>query len=172
MREEYEVFFQSFKQFRKLNMSVLTPDINHTDYGILLTIECMATGTNCMKEGLDHAEAKKERNLVKVSQVTQHAHMNPTAVSRSLKTLEDRNLIIRNVNKKDRRITYVDLTEEGFSVLKDSEARLNDFADAVFQEMGDENLMKLTSYLNQMYEVADKELENRKAELGKEKQHE
>lgn len=150
MKEEYSEFFTAFKQFRKLNISSMIPELSHSDFATMMSIACC--NEKCCQNG--------ER--VTVSMLSKELHVNITAVSRTLKGLEEKGYIERSVNKNDRRITYVELTEEGTKVLKNAEETMDDFADAVLSRLGEENLVRLTTYINQLYKVAAQEIDKRK----------
>lgn len=145
MKEEYSEFFTAFKQFRKLNISNLIPGLSHSDFATMLNIACC-----------------KNEEKVTVSMLSKELHVNITAVSRTLKGLEEKGYIERSVNKKDRRIIYVELTEEGIKVLKNAEKTMDDFADAVFSRLGEDNLTQLTTYMNRLYDAAAQEINKRK----------
>lgn len=148
MKEEQKDFFDIMTSFRKLNISSLLPEINHGDFGILKMIDCCSR--QCEEEG------------VKVSSIVRCMRIPAPAVSRSLRTLEQRGYILRSVDKMDRRNTYVELTDPGKEILAETETIMNDFADAIFGQMGDENMKKLNAFLREFLETAEKEVALRK----------
>lgn len=149
MKEEYSKLLTAFTQFRKLNISSIIQELSHSDFAAMMSIACC--NTKCCQNG--------ER--VKVSMLSKELHVNITAVSRTLKGLEEKGYIERSVNKNDRRITYVELTEEGTKVLKRADEIMDDFAGAVLSRLGEDNLVRLTAYMNQLYEVAAQEIDKR-----------
>ncbi len=144
MKEEQREFFDIMSSFRKLNISTMLPDINHGDFGILKMI--------------DYCHEHCEGQGVKVSNIVRCKNVPAPAVSRSLRALEQKGYIIRSVDRNDRRNTYVELTDAGYTVLRETEAIMNDFADAVFGQMGDENTKKLNAFLREFLETAEKEI--------------
>ena len=74
---------------------------------------------------------------------------------------------MRTVDTKDRRNTYVELTEKGKQVLIETEKIFNSFTDAVFGEMGSENMQALNAYLEKLLQTAQREIEKRKVENRK-----
>jgi DNA-binding MarR family transcriptional regulator len=78
--------------------------------------------------------------------------MEATSLTRILKTLEDRNLIVRSPNPEDGRSVLINLTPEGLEKREDSRRRVFTFNDKVKNEIG-------TEKLNQFYEVSEKILE-------------
>ena len=96
MDKLYEELFRSMNQFRKLKFSEMFPELCKTDFFVLCTI---------MDKG--------ENGQITISELAARAKMLPPAISRTLKGLEERGYVERNVNKNDRRNTYVELTETG-----------------------------------------------------------
>ena len=115
MQKEYAELFSAFTQFRKLHMSDLFPNMNHSEFATLMHIG---------------GEEK-----VKVSTLSERMRINITAVSRTLKVLEKKNYIQRTVSAQDRRITYVELTPEGAEVLAEAEETMNTFTAKVLSSL-------------------------------------
>ena len=144
MKEEQKEFFDTMGSLRKLNISAMLPEINRGDFGILRMIDYC--NRNCTGQG------------AKVSDIVRCIKLPAPAVSRSLGTLERKGFIVRSVDQSDRRNTYVELTEAGHETLKETEAIMNEFADAVFGQMGEENMRRLNAFLREFLEAAEKEI--------------
>ena len=82
MDKLYEELFRSMNQFRKLKFSEMFPEVCKTDYFVLCTI---------MDKG--------ENGQITISELAARAKMLPPAISRTLKGLEERGYVERNVNK-------------------------------------------------------------------------
>ena len=78
--------------------------------------------------------------------------MEATSLSRILKTLEERDLIVRCPNPEDGRGVLINLTPKGLEKREDSRQRVFTFNDKVRNEIGIEKL-------NQFYDVSEKILE-------------
>lgn len=78
--------------------------------------------------------------------------MEATSLSRILKTLEERDLIVRSPNPEDGRSVLINLTPKGLEKREDSRQRVFTFNDKVRNEIG-------TEKLNQFYDVSEKILE-------------
>lgn len=148
-------FFRVVHSFRKLNISTMLPDLTHAELGTLSMI------AKCNEDG--NAQG------VKVSELVNRMEVAAPAVSRTLKKLEEREYIIRKVDKNDRRNTYVELTLEGEAIMKESKEIMHDFADAVLGEMGEENMNRLIAYLKDLQNMAMKEIDKRKYSNRKDK---
>jgi DNA-binding MarR family transcriptional regulator len=150
MQENYANFFNVCMRFRKLNFSGIIPEISGGEFVALQSISC------CEKYRC------KELEKVTVSMLAEEMCINITAVSRTLKTLEEEGYIERSVSRKDRRITYVELTELGKKALERTNAIISDFSEAVVNEMGIEQMEQLTTHMIRLYDVASREIEKRK----------
>ena len=78
--------------------------------------------------------------------------MEATSLSRILKTLEERDLIVRCPNPEDGRSVLINLTPKGLEKRENSRQRVFTFNDKVKNEIG-------TEKLNQFYDVSEKILE-------------
>ncbi len=150
MKAEQKEFFDIMTSFRKLNISSMLPEISHGDFSILKVIHCCRE--NC----------SPERQGVKVSDVVKRTMLPAPAVSRSLRTLEEKELVVRTVDREDRRNTFVEITPAGDALLREIEEIMTSFADAVFGNLGEETIRKLNSYLQEFLEAARKEIDKRK----------
>lgn len=155
MDKLYEELFRSMNQFRKLKFSEMFPEVCKTDYFVLCTI---------MDKG--------ENGQITISELAARAKMLPPAISRTLKGLEERGYVERNINKNDRRNTYVELTAEGERLTEEARQIMADFGKSVMSQVDGEDMKRLISYLDNIYHIAEKEIENRKWKDRKEKEHE
>ena len=153
MDKLYEELFRSMNQFRKLKFSEMFPEVCKTDYFVLCTI---------MDKG--------ENGQITISELA--AKMLPPAISRTLKGLEERGYVERNVNKNDRRNTYVELTEAGRQLTEEARQTMSDFGKSVMSQVDEADMKRLISYLDNIYHIAEKEIEARKGQGRKEREHE
>lgn len=153
MEIEYKQLFEVIVKFRKLHLSTLLPNIAHSEYMTMRAVSCLAE--------------KSEEEGVSVSKIAKEMTVPAAAVSRSIRQLEEKGYIIRSVNQKDRRNTYVSLTPTGRKVLQEADMILTDLARNVLDNMGADNVKQLNSYLIQFYETVREEMEKRKYMNGK-----
>ena len=115
---------------------------------------------------------KAENGKITISELASRAKMLPSAISRTLKGLEERGYVERNINKNDRRNTYVELTAEGERLTEEARQIMADFGKSVMAQVDGEDMKRLISYLDNIYYIAEKEIENRKWQDRKEKEDE
>ena len=149
MNKQHSELFKTAMQFRKLHLKGALFDMSHFEFCTLKTISM------CEEEG------DKNGEKVKVSMISNKMHMNNTAVSRSLKALEADGLIERTVNTKDRRVTYVSLTDKGHKKL-DEAKKAEEASNAVFNQIDNSQMEQLIELLNKIYDISAKELEKRR----------
>lgn len=147
-----------FQKFHQINFSFVIPGITHSEFCTLKAIQM------CGKRN------REAGNDTKISDIVKHMQVPPPAVSRTMKTLEERDLIHRSVNKMDRRNTMVELTESGDQVLREAERKILEFQGRIFAKAGQEEIDQVIRILNHIYDIARSELELYKEEL-KNKQH-
>lgn len=140
---------QVFHRFRQLPFSVLLPDtISRNDF---TTLMCIA-----------HAGGKSAGEAISISTLAKKLCVTAPAVSRTIRSLEEKGLVYRETDSRDRRNTFVKLTDAGRMILKQSEREMNDLVDAAFQNMEQEDVERLLDYLDEFQSRMQTELEKRK----------
>lgn len=155
MDKLYEEMFRAMNQFRKLKFAEMFPKLCKTDFFVMCTI--MDKGDN---------------GQITISELASRAKMLPSAISRTLKGLEERGYVERNVNKNDRRNTYVELTDAGKLVTEEARKTMAEFGKSVMAQVDEADMKRLISYLDNIYRIAEKEIETRKWQDRKEKEDE
>ena len=148
MNEAYGEFFDAMNQLRKIHIGDLFPDMTKADCMTLMAI--------------NHYNRAKKNEILTVSELAEKIHTKTSAVSRTLKGLEEQGLIVRTVNQADRRNTYVTLSEHGKDTCVEIEHTMSEFAEAVLSRMNRDDLKHLIAYLNELHQVAIEEIELRK----------
>lgn len=149
MKKEQKEFFGLLDEFRKLNISSMLPHIHHGDACIIKAIR-------------EVGEEKQDGENVRVAEIVEAMQAPAPAVSRGLRGLEERGLITRRVDEKDRRNTFVELTEAGRSLSREIESIMADFADAVFERAGAESFEQLNQSMRLLVQLSRDEIEKRK----------
>lgn len=147
MKKEERDFFEIMKKFKRLNISSILPGISHGDFAVMKAIK------KCSQS--------KDMKCVRVSEVVNTLHIAAPAASRSFRILEEKQYILRTIDQRDRRNTCVELTLMGEEILTESEQIMNSFAEAVFGEMGEEDMRRLNAYLEKFVQTAFHEIEKR-----------
>jgi DNA-binding MarR family transcriptional regulator len=153
LNKEQKRILCAFGQFRKLRLASIFPGISFTDFTTLSAIY--------------HNE--KNSGCIQISKIAKILEVAPPAVSRSLKGLEDRNFIIRSIDKEDRRNIYVEITEEGIAILKETENIMSNVYENVYDKMGADEMQQMAHSLETFYDLCKAEIEKKKETLKGEK---
>lgn len=155
----YGKFFSVMHQFHKLNMAEMFPaNLTKMDGITLMSIE--------------HFNGEKTEEKITISELAEKIHTKSSAVSRTLKSLEEKGLVERQVNKADRRNTYVEVTGPGRDVMKECFEIMDDFSRAVIAKMNADDMERLVGYLDELYQVSKHEIELRKYNSERKQEHE
>lgn len=145
INDKFEELFKAMHQFHKLRLGDIMQDISGADFW---------TMRNIMDKGED--------GKIMISELAKKTMVLPSAISRTLKRLEEKGYVERTVNKNDRRNTYVEITDRGREVAQEVREIMRDYGEAVLSKLDEEELSMLISYLNNIYDIAKKEIEVRK----------
>ena len=92
-----------------------------------------------------------------VRELAQRARVSPPGASRMLRTMEEKGLIERRVDRNDRRNTYITLTEGGEAAWRRTTERLSTFLDRVVDRMGLENVQTMIDLWNRFSDILEDE---------------
>lgn len=114
-----------------------------------------------LKTGISHSEfcllniIMDRKDGITVSEIAAELDVTPPAVSRSLRSLENRGLITRETNLLNRRNTMVRLTAEGRSFLEISRRQMDKVMEYVDEKMGGERKKQLYELLAEMTNIIE-----------------
>lgn len=108
--------------------------IPQSEYAVMNAIACrsMAKG----QEGLT------------ITEISEAILISKPGVSQVVNALEERNYVKRATTKKDRRIVYVELTDEGQETLKKMREAINERILGILEKMGEEDSETLLKLLD------------------------
>ena len=153
--ELYEDMFRAMNQFHKLKFGDIMQNMNKADFIVMNVI---------MKKGQD--------DKMTISELASTARMLPSAISRTLRGLEGEGGGERTSKKDGRGNAYGGLTGEGKKQASAVQGEMRDFGKTVMAKLDEQEMNQLILYLNNIYSIAEKELEARKIKDRKEREHE
>ena len=104
-------------------------------------------------------EKAHNENGVYVSQLAKELKVSSPAVSRALGNLESKGLIGRDVDKENRRNTYVYLTEQGEEEIAETERLLDEKMTRVVDQMGKEDVEQLLNLWEKLVCIMEEDTE-------------
>jgi DNA-binding MarR family transcriptional regulator len=152
--ENCSEIMQVFHKFRRLNITDILPDITQMEFHTLAAV---------MKIGKEQGNED-----VSVSAVGREINASMAMVSKRLRTLEEKELIVRVTDPKDRRNTYIHFTCKGKKKIEETQKIIEDFMETILDQVGREEVEQLKESLHKMYEAAKREIELRKKEQKEE----
>lgn len=141
---------QAFHRIRRVNFTDLL-EVTPAEFFVLQIIE-------------RYEQQHPQQQGIYVSRIAGKARMASSQVSRMLKGLEERELIGRSVDLKDRRNTYVFLTGKGKEITGRTKTAMEDYVGRVMKAFGEERVEELIDLCNKMADVMERELENSRKE--------
>ena len=140
MKEQHldELFLTVFHEFTRMNFGSLLLEMTQGEFFVLFTIRRILK------------REPSAQNAVSVSKIAQMMNVSSPAISRMLRGLEGRGYLERLTDPKDRRSSFVRLTQEGTAIYLAERARLYAFAERVMRRLGEENTERLIQLSGQL----------------------
>lgn len=133
------------QHFRKLDWDKVLPGVTQPEY---LVLSAICYGQESHPEGLG----------IYVSALADSLMTSVSMVSKLLKTMEEKGWILRTVDKKSRRNTYVTLTKAGQKMLADADECMDQLNQAVAKELGEDVHKQLISNITALMTSYEKVL--------------
>lgn len=142
-----EEFIRALDRFRKFQFCDLMSHLTKGEFFTLFMIHA-------------HSAAHPKRKGMYVSELAGTLRVTSPAVSRMLRTLEQRGLIERTVDRDDRRTTYIVLTPVGETARRNAAHRMHDFTERVVEQMGERDMETFLALFHRLSDVMSDEFEN------------
>lgn len=144
-----EEFLKTINRFGKIKYELLFHNVSRREYEMLAVME------RFMHES-------GNRKGIYVSELAKILRVSSPAVSRMIGILETKGFIVRDVDKEDRRNTYVYLTKSGTEARKKNEAQMDKVMHRIMTRMGENNMKELIILWNQLADIMEEELRGEK----------
>ncbi|WP_310602365.1 MarR family winged helix-turn-helix transcriptional regulator [Anaerosporobacter sp.] len=102
---------------------------------------------------LDHNINDDNALGIKISQITNDLKLMKPATSKALNSLEEKNYIIRNIDRSDRRVTYVSITKEGYAFIKSMHDVRNQHIEDLMNKLGEHDAKELIRIVDKLYQI-------------------
>lgn len=138
--------FMTLYRFRQVHLSKLTGNMSKGEYYSLEALQQYHT---------THPDSKG----MYVSSLAKRLRISPPAVSRMLKSLEEKGLVERTVDASNRRNTYIRLTDHGAHMTRQVRSRMQFLVERVYDQFGEEDMRTMIALLNRLVDTAEKEIQ-------------
>lgn len=132
--------------FRRLNWEKAIPGLSQAEF-LVLSVVNRGQQQNPKQPG------------IYVSNLAEEMMISVSMASKLLKTLEEKDWILRTVDKNSRRNTFVSLTPEGRAVYAQADEALEQLNKVVEEKMGKESLEQLIQNISLLFSCYEEALE-------------
>lgn len=112
-----------------------------------------------LQDMLEENVAQNKHEGVMVSELMERMNVPFSAVSRSLKGLEEKNYVARSPSKEDRRVVKITLTKDGYASLEAEHKKLKEYMKGMVDYLGSNRVTQLIDILDDMYVYIGQEKE-------------
>jgi DNA-binding MarR family transcriptional regulator len=109
----------------------------------------------CMEE---HRRNHIDEPGIKVGELSNTMKTSKPATSKMLSVIEGKGYIKRVADPKDRRVVYIQITENGEKIIKHAQKMLHHWAEYTIERLGEEDAKELLRLLRKMYDTITEEL--------------
>ncbi len=144
-----EMLMQAMHRMKKAQVwPPFFPGVSRGEFFMLHKIEHLVKNKDTEKPG------------AKITDLSVAAEMSKPAVSQMLNSLEEKGMIERVMTKNDRRVVYVNLTEQGKTQLEKIAKQMDSLLDEIVKELGQEDTEEFARLLNKLNHILE-EIKNR-----------
>ena len=121
-----------------------------------------------MLEIIERENGNREQGVL-ASDIAKRLRITAPAVSKMLRSMEEKGYVERRVDEKDRRNTRVSITPDGKEAEQQVRRQMQEFITGVIERLGEERTKELIHLMNRYTEILQEENQNRKRKKQEEK---
>ncbi|TCL55655.1 DNA-binding MarR family transcriptional regulator [Kineothrix alysoides] len=140
-----EDLLKTANRFRKMKYEFLFHDISKREFEMLMVME-------------HFSRENDDRKGIYVWELAKALHISSPAVSKMIRALEERGYAGRDVDKADRRNTYVYVTDKGKEAQRKSKEKMDEVMRKVVIRMGEKNMKEFIVLCNLLEDIMEEEL--------------
>jgi DNA-binding MarR family transcriptional regulator len=140
-----EDLLKTANRFRKMKYEFLFHDISKREFEMLMVME-------------HFSRENDDRKGIYVWELAKALHISSPAVSKMIRALEERGYAGRDVDKEDRRNTYVYVTDKGREAQRKSKEKMDEVMRQVVMRMGEKNMKEFIALCNLLEDIMEEEL--------------
>lgn len=137
-------FLEMMSSLQKLSDKVKFPEISRSEFVMMYTIDTQGS----------------HETGIKISDLAVHLAISTPAVSRMVKGLVDKGFVRRERDKRDRRITYVSLTEQGKQRRIACSEKMHEIGDRTIEVMGQKDMKELIRLSKKLFSCFENEMDS------------
>ncbi len=131
-------------KFRRIRLCTLTPWLSHGEWYVM--------------ENMDFLIQQHPGSKVRVSDLVRNMRAPAPAVSRTLRRMEQKEMLVRTTDPEDRRNTIISMTPAGQEAMEECAEIREEYMAAVRKRYGEEEFCRLAEELKRFAEISEEEL--------------
>ncbi len=143
--EIQEQILKTANRFAKMKFGNIFPKVSKREFEMLAAVQ-------------EYMDKNAGKQGIHVSGLAMRLKVSSPAVSRMVGMLEEKGYIGRDIDKEDRRNTYIYLTDKGRAVKVSAEEAMRRLTERVMLRMGDRDMQELIMLWNRLADIKEEEL--------------
>lgn len=149
-----------------LNIAVLFPEVTYGEWLLLVMIERQNQENDlqapCSLVSDEFADGKEAcARSLGTSHFAKMLECSPPMISKMLRSLETKEMIVRQTDKKDRRNTHVFLTDKGKELIQAGKERADQLFDEAIRTIGEDRMNQAMDTMEEFYQIVKRKLEDK-----------
>ena len=132
-------------RYGRVNMGIRLGNITHGEFTALQMVHI-------------YMKRNPDASGIGVSELARCSFMSPPAMSRTLKSIEEKGLAERMIDSKNRRKTYVRLTQAGEQARQYAWEVSTEYINRVMEEMGEEKMDAFLALWKELVDIMEKNI--------------
>lgn len=163
MNEMQKELLKRMDKFRKLDFQSKVLDISKGEFGVLGVIILLNKENNNLS-----FDCKKKDTLqpVTVKDIANRMNISKPQLSKLLNHTDEKGYTKRTICEKDKRVTYVSITEKGRTKASEEMKKMDAFSNKVLEKLGDEDALELARLFDKMYNILEEEISEYEKKRG------
>lgn len=174
MNDIQRQMFSIMDKFRRLDFQSKILDIPKGEFKVLAVIMMLSgkfeTHDNSPAHCKEHPHfvAKlSDPDEITVGDISNALNISKPQLSKLLNQTDEKGYTIRSVSKKDKRVTYVTITDLGIDKVENQKKKMEEFSNNAMERFGDEDSKEMLRLFNKLYLIFEEEIKENIEKRGK-----
>lgn len=107
-------------------------------------------------------EREQKKQGIRMTELTKLLGSSKSAMSKSIRGLEEKGYVERRADEKDKRNVYICLSKKGSGVFRQSKIQMHQFMFRVIEVLGEKDMKEFIRLMNRFYDIVKEEKEKTK----------
>lgn len=174
MNDVQREMFSIMDKFRRLDFQSKILDIPKGEFRVLAVIMMLSgkfkdsCNGSVQCKGHPHFVAKlSNTDEITVGDISNALNISKPQLSKLLNQTDEKGYTTRSVSKKDKRVTYVTITDFGIDKVQNQMKKMEEFSNNAMERFGEENSKEMLRLFNKLYLIFEEEIKENIEKRGK-----